>query len=340
MICWIEFVRQLNSWTREQVDRRTDKDTSRLWRRIPRTRTVLALVCLGSFATAAGPGCMAPRTEILVWVSAEMPTSGPLSPNHLVITAWQSGQAMRHATWNETDAGPGLHAGMVVAVLYPGVNSSRSEVTVTVMPYHLGPGCAGGDGCALYPSTSPGRAIANLAPGEALLVQIPLWSTCVNVPCQSDQSCYDGTCVDAHTHGGVFDGSFPGPLDGSQRTDVPDSSVDAADPGVDVAPDIAADIAPDIVTDTGCSPGLVSCAGTCFDLQTDTNNCGACGMLCGTANDTCSGGACSCSTGTVCGSNCVDLNTDLRHCGSCGNNCQRAATGDRCRGGGCCWSPC
>lgn len=66
-----------------------------------------------------------------------------------------------------------------------------------------------------------------------------------------------------------------------------------------------------------CKSGGASCGTkgknfTCYDLQTDANNCGSCGNRCGTGNN--NGQPC-CYQGT-----CTSLN-DPHTCGSCNNNC-------------------
>ena len=90
----------------------------------------------------------------------------------------------------------------------------------------------------------------------------------------------------------------------------------------------------DGVVDNGatCTNALASClAGTCqcdpknscgtgcFDLTTDSNNCGSCGKAC-PANYACKGGACSCA-GLMCNGVCKDFTNDPYNCGSCGNVC-------------------
>jgi hypothetical protein len=58
-----------------------------------------------------------------------------------------------------------------------------------------------------------------------------------------------------------------------------------------------------------CPSGTSCCGGQCVDLQTDANNCGACGT--------------ACSSGSICcNGQCVDLSTDFNNCGTCGNMCQ------------------
>lgn len=72
-----------------------------------------------------------------------------------------------------------------------------------------------------------------------------------------------------------------------------------------------------------CTGGQTSCNGSCVDLTSDTNNCGACNAKCGSGL-VCSKGACSivCGSGTTqCGAGCYDLQTDSNNCGSCGTKC-------------------
>jgi hypothetical protein len=94
-----------------------------------------------------------------------------------------------------------------------------------------------------------------------------------------------------------------------------------------------------------CSPGQTNCGAVCVNLFTDSQNCGACGMVCppvpnGTAG--CIQGACgflTCSSGFadcdgIAANGCeTNINTDLRNCGACGKVCRPGTTG--CISGAC-----
>lgn len=72
-----------------------------------------------------------------------------------------------------------------------------------------------------------------------------------------------------------------------------------------------------------------SCASLCVDLQTDPENCGACGNDVG--QGLCKDGLAVCAGGlTRCGNTCVNLLTDSNNCGACGNG---AGLGMICRDG-------
>lgn len=102
---------------------------------------------------------------------------------------------------------------------------------------------------------------------------------------------------------------------------------------------------------TGCpSMAPTLCApNSCVDLQSNPDNCGACGTICpvpagGMA--TCSAAACgsTCPAGDeLCGSTCVNEQTDSNNCGACGTVCATTdpnASGATCNGAGVCTTSC
>jgi hypothetical protein len=92
-------------------------------------------------------------------------------------------------------------------------------------------------------------------------------------------------------------------------------------------------------TDEGeltCPEGFTLCGDVCYDLTSNTSNCGACGNVC-PAGQLCSSGQCTaastCQAPLVqCGEVCVDTSTDPANCGSCGAAC---AAGQVCSMGTC-----
>ena len=105
-----------------------------------------------------------------------------------------------------------------------------------------------------------------------------------------------------------------------------------------------------VAVDFPCPTGTANCDGNpahgCnVNLNTDKNDCGACGNICASVNGTatCSGGMCSitCNSGFA---NCdgnpahgcnVNLNTDPAHCSSCSNACSSVNGTATCSGGMC-----
>ena len=95
---------------------------------------------------------------------------------------------------------------------------------------------------------------------------------------------------------------------------------------------------------TCCPVGQSCCNGSCVDLQSNPQNCGACDQACG-ATQTCENGKCICIAGgeacgngccgvgeACCNGACVDLRTDSQDCGACGHACNPAQT---CQAGQC-----
>lgn len=76
-----------------------------------------------------------------------------------------------------------------------------------------------------------------------------------------------------------------------------------------------------------CDATYTSCAGGCWNTQTDVAHCGSsCGACPSKTNETvtCSSGSCTyaCVSGTTsCNGSCVDLQTDPSNCGACGHGC-------------------
>ncbi len=71
--------------------------------------------------------------------------------------------------------------------------------------------------------------------------------------------------------------------------------------------------------------GFLWCAdhAPCGDTQSDPNNCGFCGNICGGGTPVCLNGACAASCGglTNCSNACVNLTNDPAHCSACGTAC-------------------
>jgi uncharacterized protein YjdB len=91
---------------------------------------------------------------------------------------------------------------------------------------------------------------------------------------------------------------------------------------------------------SGCASGQTSCSGACTSLQSDPNNCGACGKSCGLGG-VCQAGVCIVAPGSCvlpqvyCGApdvpGCYNVSTDPNNCGMCGMTCPSGI----CQGGTC-----
>lgn len=102
-------------------------------------------------------------------------------------------------------------------------------------------------------------------------------------------------------------------------------------PPLGVPPDTAAALCA-IAPKVRCLADETFCGGSCVDLASDVNHCGACGVTCA-AEDPCRDGVCGCPAGrTGCARICRDLLTDPLHCGTCTSYC---TVGAHCAGGAC-----
>ena len=91
-----------------------------------------------------------------------------------------------------------------------------------------------------------------------------------------------------------------------------------------------------------CPAGQTCCPdGRCYNLTTDSTNCGSCGRSCSPKGNMCIAGNCSCNGASPCvdegficcpGGGCLDPRYDRENCGVCGNACNE---GDQCVDGVC-----
>jgi hypothetical protein len=84
-----------------------------------------------------------------------------------------------------------------------------------------------------------------------------------------------------------------------------------------------------------CGPGQAVCGNQCTEVFLDPNNCGACGHVCG--NGQCAGGECCPEGFTACGDLCVNLKSNTLNCGACGGSC--TLLGHSCQDGVCKCNP-
>jgi hypothetical protein len=97
------------------------------------------------------------------------------------------------------------------------------------------------------------------------------------------------------------------------------------------------------------------CGDSCVKLDSDPNNCGACGTVCTSMNGTpaCVAGSCTVSSCNAGFGDCdgnpangceVNLNTDVQHCGTCATNCTQScalnAQTHACNAGACAITAC
>lgn len=86
--------------------------------------------------------------------------------------------------------------------------------------------------------------------------------------------------------------------------------------------------------DASCPEGTTECQGSCVDLTTNEDHCGACDNACGD-QESCTESLCAanCPLGfSLCDGRCVDFQLDPDNCGGCANACPQYGT---CRLGDC-----
>ena len=140
------------------------------------------------------------------------------------------------------------------------------------------------------------------------------WLACALVACAA----LVGACAGAEAEDG---GSSP---DSGTKSDSGTHPVDSSTDGVTTDTSVDGDA-------STCPAPKTVCAGACVDLNTNNENCGACGKACGETT-ACVGGTCTavgctsdqvaCPDGT-----CADLLTDPNHCGDCDTKCGLDSSG-------------
>jgi hypothetical protein len=152
--------------------------------------------------------------------------------------------------------------------------------------------------------------------------------------------CQNGASGDGQPDAGIT----TTPHDAATEPSLPDLGISASEVATTsdapVAPDRDAapsnDVIPGATPDLGnaaaidgatfsnpCLGGRMLCDGTCVDVSTSMQNCGACGKVCG-GSEQCIAGQCGCPSGislTHCGTACVSTQYDTNNCGACGNAC-------------------
>jgi hypothetical protein len=174
------------------------------------------------------------------------------------------------------------------------------------------------------------------------------------------------TSVDSSSPSASADSSAPPPVDSGTASDAGEADAGEADAGEGDAGSTSCAVCSNGFCGTSCPAGTQACGSgspqPCIDVQSDSNNCGGCGMQC-PAGRGCLNGQCAASCGlfasssgcgsspsadggidcqgcttpdggptTACNGSCVNLDSDDGNCGTCGNTC---GTGQSCQSGAC-----
>jgi hypothetical protein len=153
-----------------------------------------------------------------------------------------------------------------------------------------------------------------------------------NKACAADETCQTGVCCDADSEynaGGICCGAVNGVPTEVNCGGVCKNLNSVTSCGTtcgNAAPCEPGEVCNAGVCEVNCPQGQTACFGTCVDLNTNANHCGACGDPCA-AGQTCGGGQCSAcpaSEPSECEAPinaCVDPRDDNTNCGECGTFC-------------------
>jgi len=240
-----------------------------------------------------------------------------------------------------TPGAPGVEDGVCVDSCPPGGSAESSSP---------------GTHCAFGPSCATGLSVCGGGSFPCLATDPSNCGTCGHA-CGAGEECKGGACSVSCGEGLAKLGSDPSNCGTCGNVCPPGQVCGGGVCGAPCAPTPANCTGIfHILPDGGLCPTCPSCklgispVPTCVDATSDSNNCGACGHVCG-LGEICSVGECqpACSAGQVCGGGacqpscpvgtspcpganggstvCVDLRNDANNCGSCGNACPGCIAG-------------